>query len=143
MPVICAPKFDASGGSVRIRMTLVGLLVVGTAAGCTSDSQKSDPYCQQLSATSERLASAQQDLYQVGAGSKAALNQIVGELQGLQTSAPADIRTALSELVTAFQQADDALRQPTKRAQRQLAQAAKVLAADGKKLTDYVASKCE
>src|SRR5438552_3901017 len=90
----------ASGGSVRIRTALVGLLIAGVFTGCTSGSKKTDPYCQRLTAASHRLATAQQDLYRGGADSQAALARIVSELRGLQKSSPSDIRQALSELVT-------------------------------------------
>ena len=127
---------------MHFRKSLVGLLVAGAIAGCSSGSNESSPYCRHLSDVSSRLARAQQDLFQNGERGQAALSRIVTELQGLQRDAPAEIRQALAELVTAFQEADQALQQPGKAAQQQLADAAHVLSTDGRKVTDYVASKC-
>jgi hypothetical protein len=63
-------------------------------------------------------------------------------LHGLQPGAPAKMRTALDELATAFEQVEQALGQSTKRGRQQLATVAAELSTDGKKISDYVASKC-
>ena len=131
-----------SEGNLRIRTALVGLFVAGVCAACTSSAKHVDPYCAKLAAVSHRLTSAEQDLFRNGAGSAAALSRVVGELHGLQTNAPPDIRAALSELGTAFQRAQRALQQPSEHGRTKLAKVARVLSTDGTKVSNYVASKC-
>lgn len=109
---------------------------------CSNGSKGPDPYCEKLTAISHRLVSAQRDLFANRANGPAALSQIVGQLQEVQTRAPADIRDALSQLVTAFQTAEQALQHATKNSRQQLGQAAGVLSTDGKQVGDYVAQKC-
>jgi len=136
----------ASGGSVHFRKALVGLLVAAAITGCSSGSNESNPYCEHLSDVSTRLANAQQNLFRNGAGgagSSAALARIVGELQSLQSDAPVGLRQALAHLIMAFQQAERALRAPSNESRQQLTDAAHVLSVDGKKVTDYVVSKCK
>lgn len=127
---------------MRIRRALRGLLIVGVMTACSSGSDTSDAYCEQLTATSHRLASAEQDLFTGGAKSQAALARIVGELQGLQRDAPREIRSALDRLGTAFQRAEQAIQHPAEQGREQLDEVAAVLAADGKTVSDYVTSKC-
>jgi hypothetical protein len=120
------------------------VLVVISSTACSSDgSKQTDPYCTKLTAVSQRLISAEQDFFKGGAGGQGALSRVVGELQALQPSSPTGIRTALAELIIAFQDAEHALRHPSKEGQEQLAQAADVLSADGNKLSNYVTSKCK
>lgn len=143
MPDSGAPTCDASGGSVHFGKALAGLLVAGVIAGCSSGSKQPSPYCQHLAEVSSRLAGAEQDLFRNGPGGQAALSRIVDELRGLQTDAPAEIRRAIDNLVTAFRGAERALREPSARASHQLADAAQFLSTDGRKVTNYVASACK
>lgn len=128
---------------MHISTALIGLLVVSATAACSSGSKGSDPYCEHLADASQRLATAEQDLFTSGATDQGALPRIVTELQDVQKGAPADISKALAELVGAFQQAEQALQHPTKHGRQQLAQVANVLSVDGKKVSDYVTSKCK
>jgi hypothetical protein len=95
-----------------------------------------------LTAISHRLVGAERDLFTNRANGPTALSRIIGQLQDVQTGAPAEIRRALTELVTAFQSAEQALQHSTKQSRQQLAQAASVLSVDGKKVGDYAAQKC-
>lgn len=133
---------------MRARTALAALLVLGVSTACSSSSRSggsknTDPYCVKLAAVSKRLVSAEQDFFTGGGGGQLALARIVGELQGLQASSPPDIRAALADLVAAFQRAEPALQDPAKHGRQELAAAAQVLSTDGKKLSDYVTSKCK
>jgi hypothetical protein len=128
---------------VPIRVALAGLLVAGGLSGCSGGSDDVSPYCRDLRATSDRLSTAQQDLYKGGARGEAALNRILGELRSLEKKAPTEIRTSLSKLAAAFQQAAQAVQHPTTEASEQLAAAATALSTNGKKVTDYVARECK
>jgi hypothetical protein len=126
---------------VHLRLTAAGLLILASATACSDDSPPPSPYCQRLTAVSSQLADAQRDLYS-GDDGLAAVTRVVGLLQSALPGAPAEIRRSLAALVTAFQQAQDALANPSKKSQRQLAEAADVLSAQGKKVSDYATSKC-
>lgn len=95
-----------------------------------------------LTAISHRLVGAQRDLFSDRANGPAALSRITGQLQDVQKGAPAGIRQALTELVSAFQTAEQALQHSTEQSRQQLVQAASVLSRDGKKVGDYAAQKC-
>jgi hypothetical protein len=128
---------------VRISTPLIGLLLAGMVTACSSSGSKgADPYCEHLSSVSQRLTSAQQDLFSSGATGQKALSRIVDELQGLQKGAPEDISKALAGLVTAYQQAEQVLQHPTKQGRQQLTRVANTLSTDGRKVRDYVTSKC-
>jgi hypothetical protein len=127
---------------VRISSPLIGLLAAGLLTACSSGSKGADPYCQHLADVGQRLASAEQDLFQGGAREQSALSHIVGELQDVEKGAPADISKALAALATAFEQARGALQDRTAQGREQLAEIAHVLSTDGKKVSEYVTSKC-
>lgn len=129
---------------MHIRAALVGLLVVGGIAACTSSSEEPNPACERLTGISNRLATAQRDLYTGGARGSAALPQLIAELQSLQAGAPADVRQSLANLVTAFQRAQQALQHPaSKNAHDELARVADVVSSDGKNVSEYAAAQCE
>jgi hypothetical protein len=130
---------------VHGRTALAVLLVIGAGStACSSDgSKQADPYCTKLTAVSRRLVSAEQDLFRGGGSGQQAVAAIVAELRDVQSGAPAGIRGALAHLATAFQRAEPALAQPTGQGRKDLADAAHVLSTDGKKLSDYVTSKCK
>jgi hypothetical protein len=132
-----------TGRRVRICTALIGLLVAGASSACSGSASKGpDPDCEHLKAVSRRLASAEQDLVTGRANERAALSRIVTELEGLRKGAPEDIDKALSELAGAFRQAEPALQHRNGRSREELARAATVLAADGRKVSSYVTSKC-
>ena len=132
---------------MRARTALAALVVLGVSTACSSSSsggsKNTDPYCAKLAAVDKRLVSAEQDFFTGGGGGQLALARIVEELQGLQPGSPSDIRAALAELVAAFQRAEPALQHPAEQGRQKLAAAAQVLSTDGKKLSDYVTSKCK
>jgi hypothetical protein len=131
---------------VHVRTALAALLVIGVSTACSSSSDGSknpDPYCVKLAAVSNRLVSAEQEFFTGGGSGQEALARIVGELQSLQSDSPPDIRAALADLVSAFQRAEPALQDPSKQGRQKLAAAAQVLSTDGKKLSEYVTSKCK
>jgi hypothetical protein len=128
---------------VLVRIAIAGLLSAGLLSACSDDGAEIDPYCAKLIAVSDRLANAQRELFESDAGSGAALTRIADELRGLQPDAPAAIRRSLTALTGAFQQAEEALRHPSKQSRQALADAAEVLSTDGRKVTAYATAKCE
>jgi hypothetical protein len=124
-------------------MTAVGVLVTALAA-CSggSDEPEPSPECVRLTGISEHLTTAQQNLFEGGPGSATALTRIVDELQRVRRGAPAEVRQSLTGLVSAFQEAELALRTRTPQSAKRLQHAASVLSVEGKQLNDYVLAAC-
>lgn len=127
---------------MRTRAIFVAMCVAALLTSCTSSGHRQSAYCTQLAATAHRLASAESVVYTGGTGSGAALSRIVTELHRVQRGAPAQIQTAIDDLVTAFGQAEQLLKRPTQQGRTQLAQVASRLSADGKTVGDYLSAKC-
>ena len=100
------------------------------------------PFCTKLVAAGQRLVSAQSTLYSGGSGSSSAITTVVGELKALEKGAPSDIRSALTDMIGAFQDTENVLHHPTSQNQSQLASLGVKLANDGQKISTYVATKC-
>jgi hypothetical protein len=99
-------------------------------------------YCAKLVEAADKVSVAEGALYGGGGGGQAAIDTLVGELKALQNGAPPDVGSALSDMITAFQTAEDVLRHPTQQNEAQIAALGTKLSADGQKISGYLTSKC-
>lgn len=128
---------------MRIPIAVAAALAAAVLTSCTDSGSGASPYCAKLIRASERLTSAQSDLYGGGTGSRAALRKIVAELNGLRDGAPSQIKAALTDMASAFESAERLVQDPASAASAQLAEVAKRLSGDGKKISAYATSKCK
>ena len=96
-------------------------------------------YCASLAAAAQKINAAEVALYRGATGSVAPL---VAELRSLQAGAPAQIQSALSDMINGFVAAQDVLAHPTKQNEAKLAAEAPRLAADAQQLSTYLVSRC-
>lgn len=140
---------------VRSGVAVVVASLAGAAAmlsGCSGDDAKdtrpSAPLteitveCDKFADTAQRITDAQTELY-TGTGGKAAIDQLVGELEQLEEGAPADVQTALENLADGFRDAQELLADPSAENKEKLTEVSQSLAKDGQRITAYIVSKCD
>ncbi len=96
--------------------------------------------CPRFEETAKKITDAQAALY---AGTGAAIDDLVAELNGLKEGAPPDIQAALTDMVAAFRDAAELLANPTRDNMAELAELAPKLATDGQKITAFFTSQCD
>ncbi|WP_408895423.1 hypothetical protein ACJ5H2_11005 [Nocardioides sp. R1-1] len=120
----------------------------GTGGGATPD--PSAPLteitveCDQFADTAQRISDAQVALYDGKASSDdaAAVDALVAELEALEEDAPADVRTALSDLGAGFRSVQEALERPSAEASAELVELAPALAEDSQAVTTWIVEEC-
>jgi len=124
------------------------LLVSLAGCGGSSDDKASAPMteitvpCDKYEDTAKKITDAQAEIYS-GTGGAEALASLRTELEGLKAGAPADVKTALTELVDAFEQAQQVMDDPANADASALADLGPKLSKDGQKVTAYIVSKCK
>jgi hypothetical protein len=97
-------------------------------------------YCAGLAAAAAKITAAEVAMY--GGTANAGAAPLIAELKALQANAPADIKAALTDLITGFTTAQDLLAHPTQQNKAQIEALAPKLAADGQKISAYIVSQC-
>lgn len=132
------------------------LAVLVLAAGCSGgsgDEQTSAPStelteitveCDRFADTAQRITDAQTALYdgKDSPDDAAAVGALVEELDALKQDAPADVRTALTDLGEGFRSAQRLLAEPTEANRTQLAALTSALAVDGQTVTGWIVEQC-
>jgi ABC-type Fe3+-hydroxamate transport system substrate-binding protein len=137
---------------VRTRLLVLTAVLVAALSACSDDEKSSEPeptasmtevtvQCDRYADTAKKITDAQTALYS-GTGGDEAIDTLVTELDGLKEGAPADVKAALTELTSAFEDAKVVLENPTPENKAKLADLAPKLSADGQKITAYITSKC-
>lgn len=97
--------------------------------------------CAEFEGTAEKIIKAQTDLY-AGTGDTAAIDTLVGELEGLKDGAPDDVQDALDALADGFRDAQALLEDPTPENKKALTDVGVELSAAGQQVTAYVVAQC-
>lgn len=97
--------------------------------------------CARFEATAKRIAEAQSELYSAS-GAKAAIDELVTELDALKDGAPANVQKALDDLGDAFRTAAEVLENPTQENAEKLQDLGTELAESGQLVSEYIVSKC-
>lgn len=105
-----------------------------------TDTAHASAACRSLVRAASRLASAQASVYTSGGAQ--ALQALQRELRGLEAGAPANVRTALDELVSGFATARQVFTHPTAQNKARLTALQAKLAADARIVSSYVVQKC-
>ena len=116
----------------------------GTTAAATTTSGgsgggKNSAYCLKLVQSQSKLDQLSNAL--TGSDPKAGIETLVNELKLLKDGAPSQVSAALDDMIATFQSAEDAITNPAAN-QGKLEQIGTKLEADGKVVTDYLASAC-
>lgn len=137
---------------MRTRMAVLVVVIAAVVTGCGGDEKEagkpSAPLteitvsCDKFADTAKRITDAQTALYS-GTDAKTAIDQLVGELEQLKDGAPADVETALDDLVDGFRDAEQLMADPTDANKEDLAKVSADLAKDGRRITAYIVSKCD
>ena len=138
-----------------------GLAVLVLASGCSGDS--GDPgdsggpkvapstelteitvECDRFADTAQRITDAQTALYdgKDSPDDATAVDALVEELDALKQDAPADVRTALSDLGEGFRSAQQLLADPTEANRAALAELTPQLSEDGRTVTGWIVEQC-
>jgi hypothetical protein len=139
---------------VRTREAILAVALALALSACTGDDDSADPEpnrsdpvteitvdCDRFSDTTTKITDAQTALYS-GSGGTAAIDTLTAELTALKADAPADIQTALTDMLAAFRDAEKLLDKPTPENKAKLADLSPKLSADGQKITAYITSQC-
>lgn len=125
-----------------------------TAAACTSKahdiSKPSDTplppivvHCAKFEATAKKISDAQGALYGTVKGdAHQAVETLATELTALESGAPSDVKSALADMISAFRNAEELLKNPTADNKKTASDLAKKLSADGQKITKYFTTHC-
>ncbi|MCU1657398.1 MAG: hypothetical protein JWO57_2054 [Pseudonocardiales bacterium] len=113
-----------------------------TTSSSGSNSRPVSAYCGKLVATATKVTAAQGALYRGGSSTQGAITTLVAELKALQDGAPSDVKTALTDMISAFQTAAGVLQHPTAQNQAQITALGTKLSADGQAISAYLTSKC-
>jgi hypothetical protein len=97
--------------------------------------------CAKFAGTAKKITDAQAALYSETGGT-GAIDTLVTELDALKVGAPSDIQAALTDMESAFRDAEVILKHPTNENKAKLAELAPKLSEDGQKITAYITSKC-
>ncbi len=135
---------------MRVREAIFAAVLVAALSACGGDPESSPSdelteitlACEKFEDTAKKITDAQASLYS-GTGDTEAIDTLEAELSALKDGAPADVRTALTDLSTAFRDAEQILEKPTPENTSKLADVAQKLSDDGQKITAYIASECE
>lgn len=115
----------------------------GTTAATTTSGGggggKNSAYCLKLVQSQSKLDQLSNAL--TGSDPKAGIETLVNELKVLKDGAPSQVSAALDDMIATFQSAEDAITNPAAN-QGKLEQIGTKLDADGKVVTDYLASAC-
>lgn len=100
--------------------------------------------CDRFADTAQRITDAQTALYdgKDSPDDAAAVGTLVEELDALKQDAPADVRTALTDLGEGFRSAQRLLAEPTEANRTQLAALTSALAVDGQTVTGWIVEQC-
>jgi hypothetical protein len=139
---------------VRTREAILAVVLGVALSACSGDDDGADPDpnpsapvtemtvdCDRFSDTSTRITDAQTALYS-GTGGTAAIDSLTAELTALKADAPADVQTALTDMLAAFRDAEEILDNPTPENKAKLAELSPKLSADGQRITAYITSQC-
>lgn len=139
---------------MRTREAILAVALALALSACTGDDDSADPDpnpsdpvteitvdCDRFSDTTTKITDAQTALYS-GSGGSAAIDTLTAELTALKADAPADIQTALTDMLAAFRDAEKLLDNPTPENKAKLADLSPKLSADGQKITAYITSQC-
>lgn len=135
---------------MRVREAIFAAVLVASLSACGGDPESSPSdelteitlACEKFDDTAKKITDAQASLYS-GTGSTEAIDTLEAELSALKDGAPADVRTALTDLSAAFRDAEQILEKPTPENTAKLAAVAQKLSDDGQKITAYIASECK
>jgi hypothetical protein len=149
---------------VRLRFALLAVVLATVLTACGGGSGSTSPRgsdpatrlgptptasltpvtvpCKRYAGIAQEIATAETKLYSAGSGADDALSSLVAELQKLKDGAPADVRSALDDLSSAFATARSELAAPTQAGTAKLKALATRLSADGQKITAYIVSTC-
>jgi thymidine phosphorylase len=139
---------------VRYRVGILVLALAAALSACSDDSDDSDGSpsdqpseitieCDEFEDTAAAIAQAQSDLYAGTGGTAEAIDTLVVELEALKEGAPADVQTALTDMIAGFRDAEELLEDPSPKNQSKLAELAPKLAEDSQTITEYVTSECD
>lgn len=121
-------------------------------AGCSSSDDKPSSGmtrmtvdCKQYADTAKKITDAQSELYNPAGGSSGtqAVDDLLGELAGLEKGAPSDVKAALVEMSDAFRKAQNVMSHPSQDDAAALAALGPKLSKDSQKITAYVVSQCK
>ena len=139
---------------MRTREAILAVALALALSACTGDDDSADPdpdpsdpvteitvECDEFSDTATRITDAQRALYS-DSGGTAAIDTLTAELTALKADAPPDIKTALTDMLAAFRDAQEFLDHPTPENKAKLADLSPKLSADGQKITTYITSQC-
>lgn len=135
---------------MRVREAIFAFVLVAALSACGGDPESSPSAelteitlsCAKFDDTAKKITDAQAALYS-GTGSTEAIDTLEAELSALKDGAPADVRTALTDLGAAFRDAEEILDKPTPKNTAKLAELAQKLSDDGQKITAYITAECQ
>lgn len=143
-----------------MRTTTAGALATVSAlaallGGCGSSSRSpaADPSatvtstavpCRRYAETAQRIADAQAELYsgRATASGQSTVERLAGELEALETGAPAEVANALADLADGFRLAQQLLSSPSTRGSAQLKALTSRLAEDGTTISTWIQGRC-
>lgn len=144
------------GAALQLGALVVSAALVGCSDG-SGDGSTADPSpepsditvsCDRFDETAQRITEAQVAIYdgKDSADDLAAVDALVAELDALKTDAPEEVRTALTDLGSAFREAQRLLDGATAGDQaglNELAGLAPALAEDSQVVTAWILDQCE
>lgn len=137
----CSDDPDSSSDGPRSTSTSD----IGSPTGDSSDDPSVTEVtvdCPEFEDAAKKIAEAQAALYDPSGDADQAIDDLQTELDALKDGAPDDVKQALTDLGSGFQDAADLLKNPTQANQARLVALAPELADDGQTVTDYITEQC-